>query len=199
MAIVIEEPKQEGWSHTLSVKGLVAGDYLVISIDGFKMNGESRWFNDSQYGKSYLSYVDVFEYSYFDVDNRAVVDKKLDSPVRCSYFLSEALLRKIDESKVPHGQMMKIGMKKLDGGKSTYVVEQFVPGVPGGESSSPSTTVEPSDNDVGTVEEVSFDSAEKEGKLKQAVESLKKANMDDNTIVTMLKGEFTEEKVRELL
>lgn len=130
MAITIIPSEQEGYSPKLEVKGLVAGDYIIMSVDGFlkDQDGEPKyWVNESpKYGRSvsYLAFVDVFEYEYFDVDKREVIKEKVAAE-RCSYFISEALKKKLDASKIQFGQALKLGMKKLDGGKSCYIIEAY--------------------------------------------------------------------------
>lgn len=204
MVITIEEPKQEGWNHSLSVKGLVAGDYVVLSVDNFKTNQDgSVWThtnNHPQYGQStsYLAYVDVFDYSYFDSDERKVIDKENKEPVRCSYFMSEAIYKKIIDSKVPNGKALKLGMKKLDNNRSTYVVEQYV--FEGNQSKPSEEISDVTDDSLGKVEEVNFDEAELQSKVKEAVQSLRNAKIiPDNEILELLKKDYPEELIKKEL
>ena len=209
MAITIIPSEQEGYSPKLEVKGLVAGDYIIMSVDGFlkDQDGEVRsWTNTStKYGKStsYLAFVDVFEYEYFDVDKREVVKKKFSEPGRCSFFVSAAIKRKYDESKVPEGQTFKLGMKKLEGGKSTYVIESYdlVQQTP--VSTSPETQNEEISKDVSdkSEEPKKTDTEGRVVKLEKAVNDLKKSEMfNDEQVVQMLKNNgYTEEEVKRYL
>lgn len=196
MVIEIKQPENEMWKPTLTVKGLTEGDYVVLSID--RMHKE---FN-GEYGKSYLCFVDVFEYSAFDAKQRKVIDKSFEEAERCSWFASEALYNKIVAA-AEEGEAVKIFMKELEGGKSTYVVEKF--------SFSSSQKTDQGNKSNKEIEDVwdkgvytsnedikatLTDDVKKD--LIDALKEFKKLNMPEDIVVSSLKDKFPEESIKEL-
>ena len=125
--IEIQKSENETWNDTLNIRGLAEGDYLVLSLDGYMKNDDGE---PKNYGKfdSHLTWVDVFEYSYFDAKQRKVIDVKLDEAHRCSYFMSQPIWNKLIDSDIPEGQGFKLSMVPTKtAGRTTYKVESFTP------------------------------------------------------------------------
>jgi len=191
MGIEIKEPTQEGYNHTLDVRGLAQGDYIILSVDGFREdNGKVM-----TYGKfgSILAFVDVFEYSFFNVDERKVVDVKLSQPIRCSYFMSEAIYNKIIESKIEKGNAIKIEMVATKtAGRTTYNIKKY------DFSLTKEDKADYISKDDTTVEDVMFEEINLED-LKEQIEKFRIAKFKDEEIMVFLKGKFSERLIKENL
>ncbi len=202
MVITIEEPKQEGWNSSLQVRGLVQGDYVVISVDGYKTDGQNEPVKYGQYN-SILAYVDVYSYNYFDADKRVAVDKKLSQPVRCSYFMSEAIYNKIQNLGIALGQALKIQMSQTDKGAKLWKIEEQKDLKSPSPSPTPSldTTQTELTTKGETVEQITpdFDGGDNLEELKTQIAKFKAANFSDNDIKMFLKDKFSVEAITEAL
>lgn len=201
MVIVIEEPKQEGYNHSLRISGLVEGDYILMSVDGYRRkDGEL-----CKYGEydSVLSYVDVFEYNFFDASKRSVVEKKFDVPIRCSYFMSQSVLKRLNQFKIEEGTLFKLSMVKTKSGQNTYIVEKIEGNVKP-TSPTPKPVDTPKTEHKSDVSEemdvIDFDTAnEPKINVEEMVKNLKANNFENEAIIKFLKGKVSESEIRKYL
>lgn len=111
MAIIIEEPKKEGYNPTLKLKKLLDAEYAVVS----KSQADPHT-GTSVHGEWHLYTVSVHE--YVTVDTKTLTKQDVKDAGECSFFPSAKLHEQIKD--LPVGVKFKITMEEVEGNQGTF-------------------------------------------------------------------------------
>lgn len=181
MVIEIVKSENEAWKPKLSFSKLAVGDYLTFSVD--KVQKEIA---GGEYGKSYFCFAEVFDYSYFDVVKRTVIDKKFPEPEKVTVFLNEKTMEKVN--KIGLQKLVRLQAVETKSGKVTYDVKEYK-----GENSPSSEFV------ITDVELINEGSLNEKEDILELIKHFRKCNFTDEMIIKNLTPKYPEGSVKELL
>jgi hypothetical protein len=182
MVIELKTADNPEWKPKLVFTKLAVGDYIVLSVE--RMHKE---ITGGQYGSSFMCFVKVYEYSYFDTAARKVVDAKFPDGAEASTFFNEGIYNKI--SKNPEKTLIKISAVETKNGKVAYDAKPFSIG-----KATDGEIIDVEFNNEGKM----VSALEKESIL-STIKSMRTMNFTDKEIEDKLVTKYPAESIKELL
>lgn len=184
MVIELNFPENPDWNPTLNAKNLILGDYIDFTVDKFWKEIPSK---NPEYGSSFMYFVTVFEYSYYDAKARNPVDKKFPSGQKATYFANARVAAELDKY---IEQPVRLEAVETKGGRVAYGVAHL---------DKVSSNEDSSSLGSDDVKVTSPDLPNEHGpELVKLVNEFKKLGFDEDAVVNSLKANYPEESIREV-
>lgn len=186
MPVTFKYPENPDWNPTVEIRNLITEDYVDFTVDKFWKEVNTN----GQYGPSYMYFITVFGYSYFDAKERKVIEQKLPEGQQATYFAIPRVHAKLENLV---GSAVRLKAVETKSGQTAYGV---TPLDKLKEDSKEDNSNESTSSDGISVESPNLN--EQGPELKRLVDEFKKGGFDEDAVVNALKVKYPVESIKEV-